>query len=233
VKKKVRDAEASKARVFEAAAAEFAAHGFAGAKVDRIAGGARVNKAMIYYHFTNKAALYRAVIGDMFAATAEQVRALRTSGLSPESKVDAFIAIIAREGQAREHFPRMWLRELADGGRHMGEKNFADMTTIVSTLAAILAEGHQAGVFRAVPPFVAQVGIVGPLFLFMATAPMRSAVARETHLPIDQISPDVVVDYVRDMTKGALGARRPSGRRPRAATTRPPTKRLSTKRQER
>lgn len=210
--KKTRDAEASKARVFEAAAAEFAAHGFAGAKVDRIAARARVNKAMIYYHFTNKAALYRAVVGDMFAATATQVRALRAGQLTPDEQIDALIAIIAREGQAREHFPRMWLRELADGGRHMGDKNFADMTAIVSTLAAILADGVRAGTFRPVPPFVAQVGIVGPLFLFMATAPMRRAVASHTRLPIDEIPAPVMVDYVRDMTKAALRARRPSVR---------------------
>lgn len=206
--KKVRDAEASKARVFEAAAEEFASHGFAGAKVDRIAARARVNKAMIYYHFKNKAALYRAVVGDMFAATAARLRELRATGLSPEAQIDEFIAIVAREGQARKYFPRMWLRELADNGRHMGERNFADMTAIVSTLAAILADGHKAGVFRPVPAFVAQVGIVGPLFLFLATGPIRSAAALKAKLSVPAITTDMLIDHVRAMTKGALSAQR-------------------------
>jgi len=126
--KRVRDAEASKARVFEAAAEEFAAHGFAGGKVDRIASRARVNKAMIYYHFKDKAALYRAVVGDMFAATAARLRDLRATSLSPEAQIDEFIAIVAREGQARKYFPRKWLSELADDGRHMGDRNFAQQT---------------------------------------------------------------------------------------------------------
>jgi AcrR family transcriptional regulator len=206
--KKVRDAEASKARVFEAAAEEFALHGFAGAKVDRIAARARVNKAMIYYHFKNKAALYRAVVGDMFAATASRLRELRESSLSPEEQISEFIAIVAREGQARKHFPKMWLRELADDGRHMGERNFADLTSIVGTLAAILADGHKSGVFRAVPPFVVQVGIVGPLFLFLATGPIRSTAALKSKLPLSNISTEMLIDYVRAMTKGALGAQR-------------------------
>ena len=47
----------SRQRLLTAAAAEFAARGFAGASVDRIARAARVNKAMIYYHFRSKAAL--------------------------------------------------------------------------------------------------------------------------------------------------------------------------------
>ena len=58
----------SRQRLVTAAAAEFAARGFAGASVDRIARGARVNKAMIYYHFQNKRALYTEVLRDMFRA---------------------------------------------------------------------------------------------------------------------------------------------------------------------
>jgi len=206
--KKVRDAEASKARVFDAAAEEFALHGFVGAKVDRIAARARVNKAMIYYHFKNKAALYRAVVGDMFAATAARLRELRASNLTPAQQIDEFIAIVAREGQARKYFPRMWLRELADDGRHMGERNFADLTAIVSILAAILADGQKAGVFRPMPPFVVQVGIVGPLFLFLATGPLRSTAALKARIPVSDISTDMLIDYVRAMTKGALSAQR-------------------------
>jgi hypothetical protein len=144
----------------------------------------------------------------MFAATAARLRELRASGLAPEQQIDEFIAIIAREGQARKYFPKMWLRELADDGRHMGDRNFADLTAIVATLAAILADGHKAGVFRPVPPFVVQVGIVGPLFLFLATGPIRSTAALKGRLPITDISTDMLIDYVRAMTKGALSARR-------------------------
>ena len=50
-------------RILAAAAAlEFAARGFAGARVDRIARRARVNKAMLYYHFGSKQRLYRALL---------------------------------------------------------------------------------------------------------------------------------------------------------------------------
>jgi AcrR family transcriptional regulator len=206
--RRVRDAEASRARIFEAAAAEFAAHGFAGAKVDRIAARARANKAMIYYHFASKAGLYRAVVGDMFAATASAVRELPASGLSPEDQIDRFIEIVAREGQARPHFPRLWLRELADNGRHMGDRNVADMVTIVTSLAAILQLGHAAGRFAPVPPFVAQVGIVGPLFLFLATGAFRKTAAARARLPIGEIPTPVLVQHVKAMTQGALRAKK-------------------------
>jgi AcrR family transcriptional regulator len=57
----VRDKEASKARLLEAATAEFAGHGIAGARVDRIAENARVNKSQLYAYYGNKERLFDTV----------------------------------------------------------------------------------------------------------------------------------------------------------------------------
>src|SRR5437764_1052547 len=109
----------SRRRIFAAAAAEFAARGYAGANVDRIARAAGLNKAMIYYHFKSKAALYRAILRDMFAAVGTRVAAVAAASSSPEDKVRAFVDAIAAEAQARPHFPPIWLREIAEGGEHV------------------------------------------------------------------------------------------------------------------
>ncbi|GAA1873193.1 TetR family transcriptional regulator [Asanoa iriomotensis] len=55
------DAQETRRRLVEAAYAEFAAHGIAGARVDRVAATAGVNKALIYFHFGNKEGLFTAV----------------------------------------------------------------------------------------------------------------------------------------------------------------------------
>lgn len=59
----VRDPEATRARIFEAAVAEFARHGIAGARIDRIATEAKANKQLIYAYFGNKAELFTKVLG--------------------------------------------------------------------------------------------------------------------------------------------------------------------------
>src|SRR5438132_13540339 len=105
-----RSASASRARLLAAAAAEFAARGFDGAKVDRIAARARVNKAMLYYHFTNKAALYREVLRDVFGGAAEAVSAVRHAGGTPDTQLRAFVAAVATSAVTRPHFPSIWLR---------------------------------------------------------------------------------------------------------------------------
>jgi AcrR family transcriptional regulator len=65
----VRDAEATRRRLLDAAAAEFAASGIAGARVDRIAEAARSNKAQIYHYFGSKDGLFQAVFDRIVDAT--------------------------------------------------------------------------------------------------------------------------------------------------------------------
>ncbi len=56
-----RDAQATRQRILEEATAEFARHGIAGARVDRIATASGCNKAMLYAYFTSKDRLFDAV----------------------------------------------------------------------------------------------------------------------------------------------------------------------------
>lgn len=56
-----RDAERSRQQILDAGTEEFAAHGYAGARVDRIASRAGVNKQLISYYFGGKEGLYRAI----------------------------------------------------------------------------------------------------------------------------------------------------------------------------
>jgi TetR/AcrR family transcriptional regulator len=52
----------SRERILSAALAEFAAHGFAGARVDAIARRAAINKRMLYHYFGDKEGLFKAVL---------------------------------------------------------------------------------------------------------------------------------------------------------------------------
>jgi AcrR family transcriptional regulator len=56
-----RDPRGTQDRILAAALAEFAAEGFAGARVARIARRARVNKRMLYHYFGNKEDLFREI----------------------------------------------------------------------------------------------------------------------------------------------------------------------------
>src|SRR5581483_12323263 len=57
-----RNPQQSQERILDAALKEFAAKGFAGARVDVIARRARINKRMLYHYFEDKEGLFRAVL---------------------------------------------------------------------------------------------------------------------------------------------------------------------------
>ncbi|WP_329138648.1 TetR family transcriptional regulator [Streptomyces sp. NBC_01476] len=55
---------ATSRRILDAAAEEFAQHGIAGARIERIIAAARTNKAQVYGYFGNKEGLFDAVVAD-------------------------------------------------------------------------------------------------------------------------------------------------------------------------
>ncbi|HOP05688.1 MAG TPA: TetR/AcrR family transcriptional regulator [candidate division Zixibacteria bacterium] len=67
------EAESTRAKIINAAVEEFAEYGKAGSRVDRIAGRAGVNKAMIYYHFQSKDNLYDETISDRITSVAQRI----------------------------------------------------------------------------------------------------------------------------------------------------------------
>jgi AcrR family transcriptional regulator len=194
----------TRARLVTAAAAEFAAHGFAGGNVDRIARAARVNKAMIYYHFHSKAALYREILGDMFRAVCARVRVVADSAVTPDEKIRGFIDAIAAEAQARPHFPPTWFREIAEGGRHLDDATLADIAAIVGMLTEIIREGVAARRFRPVNPLLVHGGIVGPVLLFFASDRLRQRLGKAGAANAARITHGEVVAHVHAVTLGVL-----------------------------
>src|SRR2546426_2683065 len=57
-----RHPERTRERILASALREFSDKGFAGARVDRIARRARINKRMLYHYFGNKASLFREIL---------------------------------------------------------------------------------------------------------------------------------------------------------------------------
>ena len=68
-----RDSAATKERLLDAATGEFAAHGIAGARVDRIAAAAQANKQLIYAYFGSKEELFDAVLARNCGPLVEEV----------------------------------------------------------------------------------------------------------------------------------------------------------------
>jgi len=82
-----RNPEATRGRLLEAARREFAAHGLAGARVDRIAREAGANKERIYAYFGSKEKLYDTVL----EAALQQIRAATPLEIAEGENVGEFV----------------------------------------------------------------------------------------------------------------------------------------------
>lgn len=206
-KRRERDGVGSRERLLAAATEEFAARGFDGAKVDRIARRARVNKAMLYYHFQHKAALYREILASLFRRLAAEVALVRDAGGAPDDQLRRFIRTIAGVITVEPHFPSIWLREMAEGGRHLDESVANALREILGVLIAILDDGRAQGLFRPVPPLVTQMGIVAPLLLFAVSGPARERFSALVPAGIARIPREAVIAHVETATLAAVSVR--------------------------
>src|SRR4029079_10366860 len=84
-------APGTRSRILTTAADEFGARGFAATTVDRIARRARVNKAMIYYHFPNNRALNTAISRAHFTPIVETLPAITARPAPPDRQLDRLI----------------------------------------------------------------------------------------------------------------------------------------------
>src|SRR5881296_4697573 len=82
--------EESRAAILDAAVREFSREGAAGARTDAIARSARVNKALLYYYFKDKEALYGAVLDQVFGGLTKAIQHALSQDLRPREKLLAY-----------------------------------------------------------------------------------------------------------------------------------------------
>lgn len=155
----------TKDAVFDSAATMFARGGFDGVSVDDIARDAGVNKAMIYYHFADKLALYRAILADGLSKMGATVDAIATAPDPPPLKLDRFIEAFVRMTETRPWMPALMLREISEGAPRLDAGTMSHMRVVITSFAAIIKQGQESGVFRRVHPILAYESVIGPIII--------------------------------------------------------------------
>lgn len=194
----------SQAAVFAAAATEFAERGYDAAGVDRIAGKARVNKAMIYYHFADKLALYRAIVSDGLQTMSETIGAIVSSVDTPPSKLDRFIAAFAGMTENRPWMPAMMLREIAEGAPRLDPATMEHMRGVITGFGAILKQGQALGLFRQIHPILAYEWVIAPIIVNAA----RERVAAQPQRKTQDFPMLVEISHAQVIAHGQETARR-------------------------
>jgi TetR/AcrR family transcriptional regulator len=174
--KRQRNPASTRDAILKAGTELFAKHGFEGTRVDGIARRARVNKAMVSYHFGGKKRLYLAILTESLAAARQQVLSLQESGLPAADRMREFIHTFAAFVGQRPYLTTILAREAVSGGRYLDQKLLPQFAGIFSGVREILDQGIRDGSFRPVNPAIAHVSLVGSLIFFYSTEPFRNRI---------------------------------------------------------
>ena len=144
-----RDPEQTRAEILQVAADEIAEHGFAGARVDRIAAQMRTTKRMIYYYFGSKEELYVAVLERAYAAIREAEQAIDVDHLDPIAAIRRLAELTFDHHEANPSFLRLVSIENIHRAEHLRRSaQIAHLNVpAIDLIARILKRGYATGTF--------------------------------------------------------------------------------------
>ncbi|MFE0424883.1 TetR/AcrR family transcriptional regulator [Streptomyces sp. NPDC058953] len=195
----VRDTAATKQKLLRAARREFAALGVAGARVDRIAELAGVNKERLYGHFGSKEGLFAAVVSAAMDELTEEVG-------EPGEDVAAWVGSVYDFHRERPELLRLLLWEALsrDGDELPGEQGRADRYA-----RKVDALSERLGVEPGPRTAVALLSLIG-LAAWPNSVPQLTRLIVGPHLGTDDTS-DVVRSAVVELASGLVKGVRETG----------------------
>jgi len=154
---KARKAELdTRVMILAAARKIFAAQGIDGTSVREVAKAARVNNAMIYYHFRDKTDLYREVLRDSFTTFDRIWEHPIFKGNAPaRQKIVKYMEEFIRFEHANEDLRRILSMEFANCGRNCKWLANTFFVHGYERLSRILAQGMRSGELKRIDPAIA------------------------------------------------------------------------------
>lgn len=207
-----RDPERTRATILNAAIAEFTSKGLSGARIDRIAKRAGVNKRMIYYYFRNKEGLYIAVLEETYTAIRTAEIGLNLTGRDPAEGMRELVEFTWRYFIDHPEFLSLLATENFNRARYLkNSRRIRELhSPLIGTITELLQRGAQQGAFRAgVDPVQLYITIASLGFFYLSNRHTLSTIfgrdlgTREALAERGRHVVDVVFDYLAPTAESA------------------------------
>ncbi len=219
-----RDADRTREEILRAAMAEFAGHGFGGARMEAIAERSGVNKKLIYYYFAGKDELFLAVLEQTYEDIRAAERELHLEASGPVEAIRSLVAFTWRYYLAHPEFLALLNSENMHRAGHLKRsRRIRQMNSpLIEVLAGVLARGEKCGALRkGIDPMQLYISIAGLAYFYLSNNHTLSTVfGRELMTPAALEKRlahmgEVILDHVVAPAAAAIGLR---------ATPRPPAR---------
>ncbi|MFO0760120.1 MAG: helix-turn-helix domain-containing protein [Byssovorax sp.] len=147
--RKERNAAATRLRILDAAEREFAARGFAGARLREIADAAGVQTALIHHYFADKQGLYGAVLDRALVPTSAASFTLLGSGLDLAGMTEGLIEMLLRFHLENRQLLAVLRHEAVNGSDVLATIFGERIGPVVRAIEVFVEEKQRAGEVRA------------------------------------------------------------------------------------
>src|SRR5262249_20342776 len=156
-----------------------------------IARSAGVNKALLYYYFKDKEALYQAVLDDVFSGVRASVQAALSQELPPRERLTAYVGAHFDYIASNPLYPRIVHAEFLRAGRDLSRlqrvaKQY--FQPIFVNIAALLREGEKSGDFRAVDPIHFIPSMISVIVFYFITAPIMKVMVGRDPMSVESLA---------------------------------------------
>jgi AcrR family transcriptional regulator len=176
---RLRDADRSQNTILIAARDEFSEHGLGGARMDRIAERAGLNKRLIYYYFEDKETLFQAVLEQAYRHIREEERQLNLLHLKPETALRRLVEFTWNYYLEHPEFLTLLNSANLHRARHLEQSERARQlnSPLIATLGEIIERGRVDGTFRGgIDPLQLYVSIAGLSYFYLSNNHTLSAI---------------------------------------------------------
>ena len=211
-----RDPERTRAVILNAAIAEFTSKGLSGARIDRIAKRASVNKRMIYYYFGNKEGLYIAVLEETYTAIRTAEIGLNLTGRDPAEGMRELVEFTWHYFIDHPEFLSLLATENFNRARYLkNSRRIRELhSPLIGIITKLLDRGAREGVFRSdIDPVQLYITIASLGFFYLSNRHTLSTIfgrdlnTREALNERGRHIVDVVFDYLAPQRKAAAKSR--------------------------
>lgn len=183
-----RRGQETRAAILRAAERIFAEAGLAGARTDAIAAQARVNKALLYYYFKSKEALFQAVLEDHLKEFSRRAMdALSTDGPAGHALL-RYVSTHFNFISARPLYPALFHRLMLSGGKPFARLVKDNFLPLSRKLVGLIERGIREGEFRRVDSHHAAISIVALTVFYFSAAPVVRVLGKIDPYAMNQVA---------------------------------------------
>jgi len=200
---RLRDADRSQQTILLAARDEFALYGLAGARVDRIAERADINKRLIYYYFKSKDDLFLAVLENTYADIRAAEQKLHLDEMDPVEAIRELVSFTWHYYLEHPEFISLLNSENQHNAAHLKKSSrIQEMNSpLVQILDTVLERGRRQDLFRAgIDPIQLYISIASICYFYLSNNQTLSTIFGR-----DLRAPKAMAQRLSHMTDMVLG----------------------------